>query len=493
MVEVTSKPTDISKIQDIMNAISSNGGSDKTGLMVDYAAGSKLESGINELKMIGKEQAVYLKKMVGYQEAMLGKARREDVSSAATPSKKGKKDNDEEESKSASLGSILATAGSAGLMSLLGPLGLQAAAGILLRGGGGVDKVRGGGGADRLAASAAAEAKLAKTASAEAKLAKTANLAKDLIKVSGSAAEDFFLGAFKLTEEMLVKGISGSGDFELTSKSPLILYKDPVKSPLKLTEAMRKVISGSGNFELGDAKSLLNLSEEMLVKPKIPPVSVAAEESSILKKLLKLGGKGAGLLGTILKPLANPITSTAIGAGRGFFDKELKDAKIATGGRMIEGILESVPGTIDLITQYGINSTINTYGNMLKLALNKMGVDTSKVGKMSIPEITPTFRKFMIDNVLRTEEEVAAAMGRDIRSISNDVYGIDRDRQRISRNAPDLQVPSKAPTSQAAPIIIAPPAAPASSVVNSNNQQTTIVNQTKPVSASLYMHMLGGD
>jgi len=450
MVEVTSKPTDISKIQDIMNAISSNGGSDKTGLMVDYAAGSKLESGINELKMIGKEQAVYLKKMVGYQETILGKARREDVSSVAT-------NNNVSDEKPRS---ALSAAGSAALMSVLGPLGpilgqLVSGVGLLgagalagrgvIRGGGGVDAARGGGGADRLPA-----------VDSDTKPTKVKFTKKD-----------FDLGTYDLTKEMR-KAISGSGDFELTSKSPLMLYKDPVKSPLRLTEAMSKVISGSGDFELGDAKSLFNLSEEMRVKPKISdvPTKVIAGPPKMSKVPAALG--------------------TLLSGGMGYFDQELKDAGLNGMQRIGQGLLETIPGTIDMFVQGLVTGIPNSINNIIK------GRSPADEEEFNL-DLTPAFRKFMLNNVMSSQEETATMTREGMQSAADTMYGIDRDRQRISRNAPDLQVPSKAPTSQAAPIIIAPPAAPASSVAYSNNQQTTIVNQTKPVSASLYMHMLGGD
>jgi hypothetical protein len=176
----------------------------------------------------------------------------------------------------------------------------------------------------------------------------------------------------------------------------------------------------------------------------------------------KIAGKGIGVAGA------------AISAGMGYFDKELKDAGLNGMQRIGQGLLESIPSLIDMFVQGLVTDPLNS--------MTGRGFDAEK-DKFNL-DITPSFRKFMLAKEAPIAETINAA---------NVMYGVDRDRQRISRLAPDLQVPSKAPTPQAAPSIIAPPAAPATSVVNSNNQQTTIINQTKDVSASLYKQMLGGN
>jgi hypothetical protein len=197
--------------------------------------------------------------------------------------------------------------------------------------------------------------------------------------------------------------------------------------------------------------------------PEVPikgAVGAVAGETTVAGKAL---GKALG-----------PVGGTVLAGGIGYFDKELKDAGLNGIQRIGEGILESIPGMIDFFVQGLITDPLNDItGKTFAAEKDKFNL-----------ELTPSFRKFM----LAKEAPIAETLNE-----ANIMYGVDRDRQRISRLAPDLQVPGKASMQQAAPIIIAPPAAPASSVVNSNNQQTTIVNQTKPVSASLYMHMLGGD
>jgi hypothetical protein len=463
MVEVTSKPTDISKIQDIMNAISSNGGSDKTGLMVDYAAGSKLESGINELKMIGKEQAVYLKKMVGYQEAMLGKARREDVSSAATPSKKGKKDNDEEESKSASLGSVLAAAGSAGLMSLLGPLGLQAAAGMLLRGGGGADKLKGAPGNDRLnvndtkpktstkyltvderLAAIAEDKRLATLAEQASSKPKTSTKYLTVDERLAAFAKDKLLASIddlntvpkpKLSTKYLTvdEHLAALGD-----KKPTLKPMPPMNAglePFKLTQDMRVTTEAA---------------------PKIYPKISDAPTKGIVKppKMSKV----PGALGALLS------------GGMGYFDQELKDAGLDATQRIRQGLLESIPGAIDMFVQGLITDPLNSItGRGFAAEEDKFNLD-----------ITPAFRKYMLASIDETPNKTIAAAPNRMTAFKTAM---------APTTVPDKTLAQP----QAAPIIIAPPAAPASSVVNSNNQQTTIVNQTKNVSASLYTQMLGGN
>lgn len=461
MVEATGKPTDISKIQDIMNAISSNDSSDKTGLMVDYAAGSKLESNILALKGIAIQQAGYLKKMVDYQETMIGNARREDVSSVASASKKDKKGNkDEEENRYDSLGTVLATAGSAGLLSLLGPLGLQAAAGMLFRGGAGNDKLAGGAGNDKVNDDADKKPKTtadAPDADTKRTSRRSGRLPANPVRIDYTSA-DFGLGEkpkLLLTKEMqaAISNYKGA-DFELGKKPPLLLT-DPInndfglgkKPTLQLTKEMRAAISGT---------SPLSLTEQMRVKPKISDAQTKG-----------VGVKGAGALGAVLS------------GGMGYFDKELKDSGLNSIERIGQGLLESIPGAIDMFTRGLVTDPLNSAIDLVNGFTGKGPV--AEEDKFNY-DITPLFRKFMLEEMSKTKSD-------------NSTMTAAPNRMAAFKAA---MAPTTVPNTTitpppAAPIVIAPPAAPASSVVNSNNRQTTIINQTKDVSASLYSQMLGGD
>jgi hypothetical protein len=474
MVELTGKPTEnISNIQDIRNTISSNDSSGKTGLMVDYAAGSKLESNILALKGIAIQQAGYLKKMVGYQETMLGNARRESVSSVATVSSESKYGNNEQgRSKSDSLGSVLAAAGSGGLMALLGPLGLQAAAGMLLRGGAGNGRLNGGSGNDRLNVNADAKPLRPKYLTVDERLAA---IAED--KRLAAIAENKRLAAIadqSPPKKLPIKYLTVDERLAaaaLDGKTPTLKPMAPINAvpePFKLTQDMRVAIS------------------EMPNTPSIkPPTS---------SRLLGLLGRGARVAGPV-----GAVVGTGLSGYQGYNDQDLIDKGISERGRITQGVLEGFTGTSDFVTEQMISNPINAVTGVLNYGLGKLGVE-SQIPKVDL-SVTDMFRNFMVDNVLQTEEQAVEArkqlipeMNAILRQAAYDPMNPDRDRQRISPNAPDLYVPDKTLAQpQAAPIVIAPPAAPASSVVNSNNQQTTIVNQTKDVSASLYSQMLGGD
>lgn len=484
MVEVVTKPTDISKIQDIMNAINSGGSSDKTGLKVDYAAGSNLESGINELKRIGEKQVSYLKTMVMYQDTMLQNARREDVSSAASNSKNNVADEKQK--------SELTRVGSAALMSILGPLGpilgqlatglgllgggaVGAAAGYKLRGGGGAGKVRGGAGADAFNKSASAsDFKLGGSYEPpEPKFGKQSRL---LTVDENLAAQRFnarqitsSTSPFRLTQDMLVNATNSP--FKLTrdmlANSKDLKYRAMAMSDTELANAMKT----SNTIELSNElkrrltlKNLPNLSRPEPLKltegMRVSNMAPAAEVKIPAKSAKVSGGIGA-----------------LISAGMGYFDEELKNAGLNAVERVGQGVLEIIPGTIDMFTRGMITDPLNTFTGR--------GFGTPEEDMYNL-DITPSFRKFMLQGFQEQKAKTAAA-GPIIAGAPN--------RMTAFRTAmAPVTVPNTTFTQPpAAPIVIAPPAAPASSIVNSNNQQTTIVNQTKDVSASLYMHMLGGN
>ena len=456
MVETTSKPTDISKIQDIMNAISSNDSSDKTGLKVDYAAGSKLESGINELKMIGKEQAGYLKKMVGYQDTMLQNARSESVSSAASNAKNNVTD---EKPKSA-----LAAAGSAALMSVLGPLGpilgqLATGLGALgagVVGGAGVARLRGGAGADRINNTASAK---------DFKLGGDYDTAPppNNKKPSKLLTVDERLAAQRFDAQRIT---SSNSPFKLTKdmrvNSADLKYKAMAMTDAELADAMKTSKSPELANELQRRLTLKNLPDLSVPDPlkltKEMRVAPTAEIPTKVAGVKGAGIKGAGALGAVLS------------GGMGYFDKELKDAGLNSIERIGQGLLESIPGAIDMFTRGLVTDPLNTFTG------RGFGPEEDKFNF----DITPLFRKFMLEEMSKTKSD-------------NSTMAVAPNRMTAFKTA---MTPTTVPNTTitpppAAPIVIAPPAAPASSVVNSNNQQTTIINQTKDVSASLYLHMLG--
>lgn len=447
----------MSNIQDIMNAISSNNSSDKTGLMVDYAAGSKLESNILALKGIAIQQAGYLKKMVGYQETMLGNARRESVSSVASVSSVSKNNNNVQERSIDSIGSVLTAAGSAGLMSLLGPLGLQVAAGMLLRGGAGTDRLSGGAGADKINNTASAkDFKLGGNYEppTESKINKPSRL---LTVDENLAAKRFDAqritssnSPFKLTRDMRVNSTDLKYKAMAMTDAELANAMKTSKSPELANELQRRLtLKNLPDLSVPDP---LKLTKEMRVAPTAEiPTKVAGVKGA--------GLKGAGALGAVLS------------GGMGYFDKELKDAGLTGIQRIGQGLLESIPGAIDMFTRGLITDPLNTFtGRGFAPEEDKFNFD-----------ITPSFRKFML--------------GLDLMKGDNSTIAAAPNRMTAFKTAmAPITVPDKTITQpQAAPIVIAPPAAPASSVVNSNNQQTTIINQTKDVSASLYSQMLGGN
>jgi hypothetical protein len=473
MVEVTSKPTDISKIQDILNAINMGNDSDKNVMKVDYAKGSNLESNILALKGVAIQQAGYLKKMVEYQDKMLSTAKTESVSNTATnttfdENRKG----------------VLTSAGSAALTSVLGPLG--PIVGLL----GQLPSLLGLAGTGAAAAAATAAAN---------KMNKTA----DESSTGATSTKPKLRPKYLTVDERLAAIAEDKRLAELTNQSQSTKPRLPTKY-LTVDERLAAIAEDRRLAELANQRQIppnqklpikyltvderlaamdnkpltlkplpainagpepFRLTQDMRVAPKIPDVPTTGAAAPIK------GSKVPGALGALLS------------GGMGYFDEELKDAGLTGIQRVGQGLLESIPSAIDFAVESLITNILNTGRNF--------GPEEDKFDF----SITPAFRRFMLRmGSTEVRQETNSDMNAILRQSMYDPMNPDRDRQRISPNAPHLQVPDKTGTQPQAPIIIAPPpSAPASSIVNSNNQQTTIINQTKDVSASLYTQMLGAN
>lgn len=493
MVETTANPNEgMSKLKDILDSIGSGSGGVKSLLKVDYGEGSKLESSLVELKKFASKQTDYLQKMVKFQDDALRAKRLADVGQAETeklqPTEKPVKES-----------SVLAAAAGGFLSGALGPILGQ----LLLTGLSGLTKlVRPGGARPEGKAGSLSEGNNKPNSTSatdretarDEKIAKTSKLNEEA-KLKTAEAE-------RLKIEADGKMARAKAEILNSERTGERLYGAAENS--RRAKLMREAEMASR--EAAAAKEAADAAKAAASTTKTTGVVARTAEAtgtatSRLGKILSFAGKTGGYLARGAGP-----ASVALGGLSGYLDPELKQENLSAADRIGEGMLESIPGFIDLPFEagawldkklFGIDSwegpKLTEKFRALMLAGRK-----SNAGFREAMENMPEYREMYYGDTNATINRLISQYVSDNDGGTLSPMAIRSKLALDYQNSLSISPVTSAPTVPGATnqpqvvVVPAPASSPSNVTTNSNNTQNITIQKTQDPAVSLGLQMLGG-